>query len=181
MDNPTVSTVASAEYRGWCRGFSVRAMEPEAAPSHPQLWPLLYPCFSSPRLCSEREPCTWPHICWSDWASAVSPQGPASSLLLPSTAPGHTEPPAESRWAQAGPFGLHSVLEHSAKPITSPAPGWMREIHSESCMWPWEVTDAAGGVNSRTLQPPWSLSRLYNHHPPLLGWRLNPSVPESSI
>lgn len=29
MDNPTLSTVASAEYRAWCRGFSVQAMGPE--------------------------------------------------------------------------------------------------------------------------------------------------------
>ena len=142
----------------------------KAAPSHPQLWPPLYLCFSSPCLRSEREPCTWSHICWSDWASAVGPQGPASILLLPSTAPAHTEPPAESRWAQAGPVGLHSVLEHSTKPITSPAPGWMREMHSESCMWPWEVTDAAGhGGNSRALRPPWSVPGLYSHHRPSSG------------
>lgn len=122
MDNPTLYHSGQCPVQGLVQRvlstcFGTRSL----LPHKPQLRARLYPWFSSPCLCSKREPCTWSHICWSDWALAINPQGPASVLLLSSTALSQTEPPrvqVGTGWVCWVPFG--SWMLHKAHYLPSP-------------------------------------------------------------
>ena len=135
MDNPALypqwpvpSTGAGAVSSRTCYGTSRLLLH---TPSSGLLCTHGFPsCFCAVR----GNPCPQSHISWLDWASADSPQGLASILFLSSIVLSQTEPPTDSRWAQAESAWFHSVQEHSTKPITFPAPDRMLEIQNESCI-----------------------------------------------